>query len=227
MNDTELDEMLNKWNAPAVPRGLRERISAHSPKKRRFSLPSGLFTAIAASAAVFLLAIGIASPQALVIGSVPFTVDSEFIRHNNDGSQVIEEYRTEGPRKWGGEPVTLSSVFPDSAFMTFHGNLIHSVENLLYPFIGEIHDSGYEKFNEDVVRNDCVWPQTGTNGPKVSGHETILGYPAVIIRSSDKSTEWRAPDLGCFVIQRMWFSESSHRITYEKRPLKITMNRSK
>jgi hypothetical protein len=58
MNDTELDRLLNTWEAPAPPRSLREDLRARFPRaeRRRLARPLGWVLAIAVLSAT--LAIG-------------------------------------------------------------------------------------------------------------------------------------------------------------------------
>lgn len=59
MNDMELDELLNVWQAPPAPRSLRQGLRAHFPGKaqRRFAAP--IRWALATALAMTVLVIGL------------------------------------------------------------------------------------------------------------------------------------------------------------------------
>src|SRR4051794_28572195 len=107
-SDNDLDSLLKTWTVPAAPDSLDSRMRQayrNRPRPRsapwRLSLPprlspaAGLFTGIAAGAVVFLLVLAQAFPQsiaALADGASPFTVDSEELEYQPDGSSKILEY---------------------------------------------------------------------------------------------------------------------------------------
>jgi len=236
MNDTELDEMLNQWKAPEPGAELRGRIRGMKPHKRRFAWHSwhpgrGLFAGAAACGVALLVLVGIAAPETTA-GSIPFTVDSEYTRHNRDGSATITEYRTEYMRD--GAQVTLSSSFPDNPLMTIHNRFFYALQNLMYPMVRAVHGPNPRAISPETVANDCVWP--GAKDLKVISHEKILGYMTVVLRlpkhagNDGRDTEWRAPALGCFVLRSTWETaetDGSYRLTDEKRAINITINHAK
>ena len=225
MNDTELDDMLNKWDAPPVPRGLRERISQEpSRRKFRFRLPSGLIFGLAAGAAMFLLAVGIASPQSFG-HSIPFTVDTEVIDYQKDGSSHVYEYATR--YIVDGREMTLSSSFPGDPLRTAHMNLIGTVGRLLYQISSPFRDtSGTVAARAMRIKEGCV-----LGGSIPIGKETILNHETTIIQidgSPEKVrfTQWMAPDLSCFTLkfrEEKVLSDGTFRLTSEWHALKITM----
>jgi hypothetical protein len=58
MNDTELDRLLDTWEAPASPPSLRERLRARFPRTERRKLTRPLGWVLVAAAASLTLAIG-------------------------------------------------------------------------------------------------------------------------------------------------------------------------
>ncbi len=215
MNDTELDDMLNEWKAPAVPKGLRERISQEPPRpKWKFRLPSGLFFGLAAGAAMFLLVVGIAAPQTL--GTTPrFNFISQIIDHNADGSSSVNEYRTSTANN--GAEIMLEQNFPDSWFMTLHSHFFDTVHRML----------GISRPPPSMA-SDCSF-----RFMSVIGHETILNYRTTVQREVDQDgtryTEWRSPDLDCitmkYLVERP-LGNGQFRIVRERRPQVVTINRA-
>ena len=111
MNDTELDELLNQWSAPAAPASLRENVRSGfaaglqrktSPGVRRWIaafVPSGRKRLLAAILGVgaFLLIVTQAFPQMFGLGAppikTPYTVDSEYLRYGDGGSSSAQLHR--------------------------------------------------------------------------------------------------------------------------------------
>jgi hypothetical protein len=87
MNDTELDEILNSWSPPAVPASLRRRVrdGLPGPPRRR----AKWIVATILAAAAFFLIVTEAFPQVRGPVRAPWTVDSEFVRYEGDGSSSI------------------------------------------------------------------------------------------------------------------------------------------
>lgn len=136
MNDTELDEILDKWSAPPVPASLRKRVRAgFAPRpQRRLRWTKSLVAAAVFAAAVFFLITTQASPQPPP--PVPWTVDSEFLRHADDGSSSIEMYSTSyestGPN---ANEILLSRSIPGNPFKTALGQAL----DVTLPALGKLH----------------------------------------------------------------------------------------
>jgi len=121
MNDTELDELLNSWKTPPVPRSLREGVRAGIPANRRRllrSLATG-WKLLTAAAAAIVVAVVLAGTTAFPekVGLPPFTVESEITRYpgpslgdrylepksaamtsyNQDGSEIILSWSSLDP----------------------------------------------------------------------------------------------------------------------------------
>ena len=126
MNDTELDEMLDKWQAPPVPASLRENVRAgvaanlqQKPlRDRRRTLGHSVATGALARACLPAAGLGVglllllvtqALPQTPPPVNIPYTVDSEFVRYEDDGSPSVEMYLTSYTNQNGAEALVSRS----------------------------------------------------------------------------------------------------------------------
>jgi hypothetical protein len=167
MNDTELDDMLNKWEAPPVPRDLRQRIQPDRTPKRKFRVPSGMFFGLAAGAATFLLAVGVAAPQTFGLGPTPrFILMTETIDYKDDGSSAIQEYRRSTAQN--GKEIIIDRRVPDSWFMTMHMNFFDAVHRLL-----------------GLEHSAPVDPDCSVKGSSVAGTESVMNYNTVVLHFDD------------------------------------------
>ena len=139
MNDTELDEMLDTWQAPAVPASLRENVRAgfaanlqQRPLRDRRprwvtkwprSARKGMFAGAAVGAGLLLLIVTQALPQPLPPENIPYTVDSEFLRYADDGSPSVEMYLTSYTNQNGAEALVSRSL-PNHPFGTALGRTL-------------------------------------------------------------------------------------------------------
>jgi hypothetical protein len=87
MNDSELNELLDKWKTPAVPASMREKVGARIAVNQRKPLWARLFgwRPLAAATAVVAIAVVLADTYAFSTKATPppFTVESEIIRHDD------------------------------------------------------------------------------------------------------------------------------------------------
>jgi hypothetical protein len=103
MTDTELDEILNRWDAPEAPASLRRRVQAGlTPGSRRWfaSTPigwNGLFAGTTAGVILFLLVIAQALPQSLGLRT-GYIIESETVRFAADGSHGLGGHSTKSVR---------------------------------------------------------------------------------------------------------------------------------
>ena len=246
MNDKELDEMLNQWDAPPVRSELRENVAAgfvarKTAPRRWFTWPSwhvgkGLFAGLAAGAAVFLVVIGQAFPQSLgriAVGPIPFTVESEYIDYNPDGSQKVTEYATTFLRD--GHEWILEASYPGSALMTLHTQLISTIHLMFFSMLRPFEDVGdLAKVNAEYIQRGCVWWGAKGAESRPVNHETVLGYRTTVTETlaedgQQKSlyTQWRAPDLGCIQLKTTYAvlaANGTYQLKDEKRALKVRMN---
>ncbi len=136
MNDTELDEILDSWNAPPVAASLRERVRAEfsaamDPEtipvaqvswKTTFArrMRKGLLAMAVVALGAFVLVVTQAISQTL--GSVappvqlPYVVDSEFVQYADDGSREVEMRTTSYSQD--GQEVLLSRTLPGNPIGT-------------------------------------------------------------------------------------------------------------
>lgn len=216
MNDIELNEMLNQWKAPEPSAELRERVHAMQPRRRRFTLPSwhlgkGLFAGVAAGAVMCLFGISVAFPQAFSPSSVRFNLISEYRVYNDDGSVTVREQRASTAVH--GREIILERHVPDDAFMTAHMQFFDMIHRLF----------GIGAEAPASMSGDCSVPDAS-----VAGHESLLGYRTTVLQYPDRYREWRSPDLDCIVMKWVIEKPGAHgelRITSERRPLTVRMNR--
>jgi hypothetical protein len=136
MNDTELDEMLAAWSAPAAPASLRERARAgFITAIRQKTIPvarmswktafarrarKGLLAVAVVALAAFVLVIIQAVAQTLRSASppvqAPYIVESEFVQYADDGSPKVEMHTTSFSQ--GGNEVLLSRTLPGNPIGT-------------------------------------------------------------------------------------------------------------
>ena len=246
MNDTELDEMLDQWSVPPPPASMRERVRAgfaaaqpltpppavpvrwkwaFMPSTRK-ALPAACMIGIGA----FLWVVTQALSQTPPPVRIPYTVDSEFVRYSEDGSQVVEMYSTSYYEN--GHEIILSRSFPGHPFQTAFGSILDATQRwrqLMLPFFvnAELLERARARASEraaDLLRSGCV------DGPEV-GRETILNYPTTAVerRLGDrrKMTLWMAPGLGCFALRFTTEEQRPdgkfHMVTV-KQALKVTLN---
>ena len=142
MNDNELDEMLNQWKTPAASASLRRRVQAGLPNKPRrwYSVLDavgwkGMFGGLAAGAAMFLVVVGVASPQSLGIGTsspvvgYPYFVLSTVTAYADDGSSRIDgEIRS---FSYKGTEIVIDEKHPgnpvEEFFKQFHDGIHYAL----------------------------------------------------------------------------------------------------
>ena len=126
MNDIELDEMLDKWQAPPAPSSLRENVRAgfvasleQRPVRDRRTrwatkwLPGprrSLYAGVCLGVGLLLLVVTQALPQISPPANIPYTVDSEFVRYADDGSPSVEMYLTSYTGQNGAEELVSRSI---------------------------------------------------------------------------------------------------------------------
>jgi hypothetical protein len=219
MNDTELDDMLNQWDAPPAPPSLREKVRAGLAlgrgRKRigeRFAWPTwhvgkGLFAGMAAGAVVFLFVIAQAFPQAMgmsvpspVLG-YPYLVRSNVIAYAPDGSWRVEA--TLFSYSYKGSEIVVTETHPGNPLedwlMGFH-NGIHYALLRYMPGLVVPESAAKDAWFSAYVQAGCV-----DKGENAVGHETIRKHETTVVQHIDpdgwRGTVWRAPDLGCFALE--------------------------
>jgi len=202
MNDTELDEMLDTWSAPAAPASLREHVRAGFiagiEEKRIPAAPRRSASAFARRARKSLLVVAVvvlgafalvvtrAVPQTIKLVSpqvqAPYTVDSEFVRYTGDeGAGEVEMYTTSYSQD--GIEVLLSRTLPGNAIGTA---IARTLDAGLFRFARLVHSPNLTPEMEERVRAARADPNhitlyTGCDRPTcwVTAHYGFRGIGGV------------------------------------------------
>ena len=165
MNDTELDEILNRWIVAAPAPALRENVRAafvaaqpvtaprvFKERERLAFLPAARRALLAAAlvvVGVFLFVAVQALSQTPPPVHIPYTVDSEFLRYGDDGTPTVEMLSTSYPGPYGGE-VVLSRSIPGNSLATAAARTLDAVlpawQRLILPFT--VSPKDMEKFKK-------------------------------------------------------------------------------
>lgn len=247
--DEDLNCLLDTWTAPPSPGTLEGRLrkawrDQTRPHGRswfrnlpRLAPPAGMFAGIAAGAVVCLLLIAEAFPQSLAGHSgadFPFTVDSEVIGHNPDGSSaVVESFTSAG----GG--LVLASEFPGDPLRTAERRILDPL-NLILARIARPRQEG--RLNALKERNPALAArlaeiQRTCREPGApwtfAGNQTILNYATTGIQKvwmeegkPVRFTQWSAPALHCAVLKSTTekIFDGNYRLVFEQRALRVNMN---
>ncbi len=230
MNDSELDNVLNTWKAPAPPLYLRASIRAGyatlTPKaRRRFRLS---FWAIALVSAAFLVAVTAAFSKTVNLlarpAKIPYIVETHTNTYNRDGSLHREIQMSSYIRN--GREIILSRT-PGNPLVTF---AIRNLNAALSPLFSRVDPHRWAEF----VASGC------SNDGTVVGHETVLGYRTTVTEHLSPShdvgdvlhdgriiTLWQAPDLGCFdlkMVHEQQNSDGTYRLVEERHAFKVIVN---
>ena len=243
MNDTELDQLLNTWDAPPAPASLRAGVLVgfHAgPERRKFRGVRILIAAVGVG--VFLLAVTLALPQTLSLISptvrAPYIVVSDIVRYGFDGTPSVElslgSYNNDGSEVVVYE--VAHSLLPAIKLgLQAIGPVVGRL-TLLFVVSGEQAErakliarvsAGFEGYwlggAATLIHSGCV------NGPVV-GHETILNHQTIAVRQFNdrqRMTLWMAPDLGCFALRltrEERRSDGTFRLVLKKQATKVTTN---
>jgi hypothetical protein len=224
MEDTELDELLSRWDVPSPPVELRGRVrGAFRPPRKRWGFTFHLKPMIAGTAlgACFglLVLITQAFPQTIGMASglfhIPYTVDTEFVNYDEHGTPKVEMDATFYMDK--GSEILLSSSIPGEPLATAVRHVLDTAGFLLSRIVRR-------EQSDDFARSGCV-----NQGQSVVERKTILGYPTVAEQTryggQQKMTVWRAPDLDCFALMirnEERRADGSYRVTSERHALSVT-----
>ena len=253
MNDTELDEMLNKWEAPPVPDSLRANVRAGFSARRpcpespgglwrwitSFTLRKTVFGGIALGVGAFLCVVTLALPQTLTLSPPPYTIESKCVRYADERGHAAEMILTSYDK---GSEIILTRSLPGNLFGTVATRVTDAATSLITRLTWPVFkpkqveiiktqagvSTGFQLWYlgsaAELLQHGCV------NGPVV-GREMILNYPTVAVeyRQDDyfKFTVWRAPDLGCFALRvtdEERQDDGTYRLVREKRALHVTLN---
>jgi hypothetical protein len=265
MNDTELDEMLDQWTVPPAPPSLRETVQAGfaasrpptAPVRWRSAFVPGVRKTLLAAAIVgvgaFLVVVTQALSQTPPPARIPYTVDSEYIRYGDDGSQAVEMRSTSYTNQNGGE-ILLSRSIGGHPFETAVARSLDAAlplwQRLILPFAVSPQDmERFRKMKQSGLQTvgvitgcddwTCLVIQhwgfrraaAGCVEGTVVGSETILNYPTTAVQRSlgpqRRLTLWMAPDLGCFALRTTTETlrpDGTFHLWQEKRAFKVTLN---
>jgi len=250
MNDTDLDELLDIWNAPAPPPLLRDRLRREfqdrnpQPLRRRWVVVTLL------AAAVLFALIGSAVSQTPSPVPAPWTADSEFVRYAPDGSSLVEMTATS--YVLDGNEILWSRSDPRNpmatAFFRVADAALPAVGRALYRatngrpiqrpatsrVFGFVMGCGEAPFTGCLTTAHYVFlrkSDTCIDG-SVGGTKTILHHPTigVLVQMGDsmRSTFWVAPDLGCFALRidiEKRQADGVFHLVEEKRVVRISANK--
>lgn len=212
MNDTELDEMLDRWSAPVAPESLRERVTAGlrpQPERSRFRWSWGKSLMAAGVLAMLLLVVTRAVPQTLPpVTHHPYVVLSEFVRYAKDGSAQVQMYSTSYNDEYGREMMVARNI-PDNAFGDVVARTMDALADAAAPLVVRLQrlsPHGAEadsratvgpipSVNTECVEKTCIHgtahyllpkaaanPAIGCVDGPVIDRETILDYPTVALQ---------------------------------------------
>jgi hypothetical protein len=248
--DPELKSLCAEWLAPEPTVDLRSRVltafdrefGVRNPGRRRWSgalVPEtwkGMLAGFVFGAVVCCLVIGQAFPQSLSLFSgfrIPYVVEWEFFAYTSDGSPGFEAHFS-GFKNGGDEIILSGTVKGLSAFQNTVRGIWDSGRTLLIQVAPSLmlpqQSSESVAWNRAYVRNGCLGhgPETGET---VIGHEIILGHSTTIVlftQAKERTTQWLAPDLGCFALKQITEelrSDGSYLVLRRVQALKVTVNK--
>jgi len=151
MNDTELDELLDRWSAPPAPASLRASVRSGfaaglerkaSPSVRQWIsafVPGArkrLLAAAVLGVGAFLLIVTQTFPQMLGVSpaKIPYTVDSEFVRYGDALPSAIPLHRIQmysTSYNLNGREIILSRSLPANPFGTALRRVLDPIQDFL------------------------------------------------------------------------------------------------
>ncbi|MEO8373210.1 MAG: hypothetical protein ABI806_28755 [Candidatus Solibacter sp.] len=154
MNDTELDDLLDQWTAPAPSPDLRNSlrttfaglqaatVPTRAPRNWQLTLVTGARRALLAAAVVvvgvFLFSVAQALSQTPPSGRIPYTVESEYRLYEEGGTPAVAMVTTSYMAQDGAETV-LSRSMPGSQLGTLLGRkldlLLPVWQRMITPFV--------------------------------------------------------------------------------------------
>jgi hypothetical protein len=230
MNDTELDEMLDRWQAPAMRESVGDDVWARVPKRRTARVRVMRIAVATLAAAAVLFAVIQVSPRTVRMAPpdfhISYYVEFIFTRFGANGSVEYQSRHTAFP--YGGILINMSvTQIDDSVFSKFREiaasirtQFVLAVPSLVLP-----KQPPMEKpvWFDDYVRNGC------TRGMTVAGHETVAGYPTTVIVGESPVSRmkvWLAPDLQCADLKMTVEVREGggYRMVSRRDVIKVTMN---
>jgi hypothetical protein len=237
MTDQELDELLNRWEAPETGEAARERLRAGyaglpalepvaAPKRRLRRVAT-----IAVGIAALLFAIIQISPETVRMASpgyrIPFYVEYQFWRYADDGRTAHPSRVTAFP--YAGHEIIMSVREPGHFLMVAARNIANSIRDqfiLAMPslVLPKGPPMAEPAWFADFVNSGCAKDKL------VVGHEKVAGYSTTVVESGAPNYRvkvWMAPELQCFALK--FTSEvpgpgGTYRPLFRKEAVKVTMN---
>ncbi len=261
MNDRELDELLDKWSAPEAPKSLRAGVRAGfgARRERRPMRWWGKGLIAAAAVVVLFVLVPKAEPQKGRLGMLlqarhPYSVLSEFVRYEKDGSSRIEMYSTEYNDQEGREHLLdrriLDNPVDDTVARIFDAASDATGPLRLYLLRLSSVNTGMiaQRATVRAVITECVGqgcisfaqyflgsagnPSTGCVEGAAAERETILDYATVATQlpidgNRVRRTVWMAPALSCFAMKvetEKEQADGSFRLVSSKQAIKVRLN---
>lgn len=246
MNDQELDELLDQWQAPAMRDTVRQNLRAgFAAKPAPVRWRPGRLAFATLAAAVLLFAVFQVSPRTARLASsgfhIPFYVESVFTGYAKDGSARLQTRSTYFV--YAGYPINMATIDetggPLLTAIRRIGASVRIQAALLSPSLVLPKQSPMPEpaWFAGFVRSGCSDHATVLGHEIVAGHETTIVQNDMTVsvmanakrepRPSVRFTSWRAPDLGCIDL-KMTIEErqpdGTYRLSSAKEAVKVTMN---
>jgi hypothetical protein len=248
MNDTELDEMLDRWQAPATRESWREELRAGFAVRagragrrgllRRMidaasRVPFGrLAVATVGAVAVFFAVLQVA-PRIVRMASpssfrIPFYVESVFVSYAKNGSVERRSRNTAFP--YGGIAFNMSVTELDGSLRSKVSEITGSIRTQIVLAMPSLVLPKRPPMAEPAwfagfVRSGC------SEGRTVVGHEVVAGYETTVTQNewpTGRVRIWMAPELACFplkFIREVRRSDGSYQFEATDEVVRVTMNR--
>lgn len=247
MNDVELDEMLDRWEAPGMRDSLREDLRmgfvAASARRNRRGLLRRMVAAmprirvgrlaVATVGAAALLFAGIqVAPRVVRMASpdfrIPFYVESVFVSYARNGSVQRQSRNTAFP--YGGIAFNMSVTELDGSLLSkvkeitgsIRTQVVLAMPSLVLPKRPPMAEPPWFA---GFVRSGC------SEGKTVVGREVVAGYETTVTLSewpTGRVRIWMAPELACFplkFIREVRQPDGSYQFEARNEVVRVKMNR--
>lgn len=238
MNDQDLDEMLDQWQAPPMRESLREDVRAGfsartAPRRRRCTLPQlplGRLAVGALAAAALVFGVIQVAPRTVAMASpsfrIPYYVEYSYERLDAKGSTAKRSRFKAFP--YGGIDINMSVVdlygSPFDAVRELAGSirtrLVLAAPSMVLPKHPPMTEPAW---HVDYVKSGC------STRPTVIGQERVAGYDTVVVQNAypkHRFTSWLAPELGCAALKLTYEegqSDGTYRMVTRKEALRVTI----
>lgn len=240
MNDLELDELLDRWQAPPMRESLRDDLrvayathAAPRPPRRGFHLPKlrlGRLVAATVGAAAILFTLVQLAPRTVALAfsefRIPYYVVYDYERLDAKGSTPPRSRFTAFP--YGGIDINMSVVDLYGTPLDAFRELAASIRNRMVLAAPSIVLPKHPPMTEPAWHVEYVKSGCSTR-PTVIGHETIAGYHTVIVQNAfaaHRFTYWFAPELGCAALKHTFEQaqpDGTYKMVSRKEAVKVTI----